>query len=147
MNEHNSLCIIYQTPIDKEKNCSMCKGQIHGRCGIWKTSNDSEPEFQCFLCQRTCDISINCKNAKRGLEVQADLVLAQSNKKFKPVIVGDNVLVRIPDVDCGKLAPRNVMVVVQAVDNGFYKLATKSEVLQKLFCRKEFQLTDNKIFM
>lgn len=74
-------------------------------------------------------------------------MLAQSNKKFKPALVGDNVLVRIPDVDRGRLAPRNVMAVVQSVDDGFYKLATKTGILQKLFCRNEFQLADNNVFI
>lgn len=57
------------------------------------------------------------------------MILSQSNKKIKPALVGDNVLVRIPNVDHGRLAPRNVMANISSVDDEFYKLATKTRTL------------------
>ncbi|KAK5639434.1 hypothetical protein RI129_011926 [Pyrocoelia pectoralis] len=60
-------------------------------------------------------------------------MLQRSSKKFPSVDIGQNVLIRIPDVDRGRVAPRNVMAV----------LGTPSGVLDKLYARNKFQTAEH----
>lgn len=73
-------------------------------------------------------------------------MLQRSNKKFPPVISGQNVLVKIPDVDRGRAAPRNVMAVImeRKEESDLYQLGTASGVVEKLYARNEFQVADHK---
>ena len=67
--------------------------------------------------------------------------MATSNKKFKDAIVGQNVTIKVPDVDRGRNCPRNVMgVVLENLDNGLYRIGVQNGVLEKLFSRNEFQV-------
>jgi hypothetical protein len=87
------------------------------------------------------NISSERVHAKRGLEDQAETMLKASNKKFKDAIVGQNVTVKIPDVDRGRNCPRNIIaVVLETMENGLYKLGTSDGVLKKAYSRNEFQL-------
>ena len=82
------------------------------------------------------------RGCKRGLEQQAAKMLNQSQSKFPPVMVGDNVLINVPEVDRGRLAPRNVLsVVMEKTDQGLYVLGTKNGKLSRLYSRNEFQLS------
>ncbi|XP_050316070.1 uncharacterized protein LOC126750480 [Anthonomus grandis grandis] len=82
------------------------------------------------------------RGCKRGLEQQADKMLNQSQSKFPPVNVGDNVLINVPEVDRGRLAPRNVLsVIMEKTDQGLYVLGTKNGKLTRLYSRNEFQLS------
>ncbi|KAJ8870658.1 hypothetical protein PR048_029681 [Dryococelus australis] len=50
-------------------------------------------------------IETSSKHYKRGLQEQAEKMLKASGKMFPPAVTGDNILVCIPDVDRGRLAP------------------------------------------
>ena len=52
------------------------------------------------------------EGAKRKQEEQADKMLEQSAKRFKPAEVGDSVMVPIPDVDRGRADFLNLTGVV-----------------------------------
>jgi len=53
-------------------------------------------------------------------------------------------VVRVPDLDQGRLAPRNVLAVVVDVNSsGLYLLGTKEGLLEWLYARKEFTTADN----
>lgn len=67
-------------------------------------------------------------------------MLQQSSSKFPKIETGQNVLVKIPDVDRGRLAPRNVLAVVLSEKDGLYQLGTSTGVLEKLYARNEFQV-------
>ena len=61
---------------------------------------------------------------------------ATSHKSHPPAKVGDNIVIPTPDVDRAKGDLRNVIgVVLEASDDGFYKIGTKHGILQKLYCR------------
>ena len=94
------------------------------------------------LNERANAIAVERKEAKRGLEHQAEGMMATSNKKFKDAIVGQNVTIKVPDVDRGRNCPRNVMgVVLESLDHGlFYRIGVQNGVLEKLFSRNEFQV-------
>ena len=54
-------------------------------------------------------------------------------------------MVRVPDLDRGRLAPRNVLAVVVDVNSsGLYLLGTKEGLLERLYARSEFTTADNK---
>ena len=53
-------------------------------------------------------------------------------------------MVRVPDLDRGSLAPRNVLAVVVDVNSsGLYLLGTKDGLLERLCARREFTTADN----
>lgn len=45
---------------------------------------------------------------KIGLKQQSKQMLENTEKKLTPVSVGDNVLLNIPEVGCGRIAPQNI---------------------------------------
>lgn len=67
-------------------------------------------------------------------------MLSCSAKKFPLVTVGQNVIIKIPEEDRGRAAPRNIMAMVISEENGFYKLGTANGVLEKMYTRNEFQV-------
>ena len=74
--------------------------------------------------------------AAQSLEKQAKKMKATSHKSHPPAKVGDNIVIPTPDVDRAKGDLRNVIgVVLEASDDGFYKIGTKHGILQKLYCR------------
>ena len=101
----------------------------------------SEDFVTTSLNERANAIAVERKEAKRGLEHQAEGMMATSNKKFKDAIVGQNVTIKVPEVDRGRNCPRNVMgVVLENLDNGLYRIGVQNGVLEKLFSRNEFQV-------
>jgi len=53
-------------------------------------------------------------------------------------------VVRVPDLDRGRLAPRNVLaVVVDVISSGLYVLVTKEGLLERLYARNAFTTADN----
>ncbi|KAK5645096.1 hypothetical protein RI129_006396 [Pyrocoelia pectoralis] len=88
----------------------------------------------CSLCSRTDAMRDQRESAKTGLEKQAAKMLALSQQKLPPIKVGQNVVVKVPDVDRGRLAPRNVLAVVLSVnESGLYKLGTKKGALERIY--------------
>ena len=56
-------------------------------------------------------------------------------------------MVRVPGLDGGRLAPRNVLAVVVDVNSsGFYLLGTKEGPLERLYARTESTAADNNFF-
>ena len=53
---------------------------------------------------------------RKEKDLQADKMLEQSNKRFKPAEEGENVNVPIPEVDRGRLDPPNFTDVIQEHD-------------------------------
>ena len=63
---------------------------------------------------------------------------------FQQLIFGTNVVVRVPDFDPGRLAPRNVLeVVVDVSSSGLYLLDTKEGLLERLYACNEFTTADS----
>ena len=83
---------------------------------------------------------------KKRQNLQADKMLQQSNKRFKPAEKGENVNVPIPEVDRGRLDPPNFTAVVQEHDSetGLYTLETKAGTLNTRFSRNQFNQMNQK---
>ena len=129
------------------------KGNDHnefgsGRCRSY--SEDSEGfglKVTCSLCVRKSRINIEREGAKSGQEQAAQKMISLSNSRLPGVDIGTNVVVRVPDLDRGRLAPRNVLAVVVDVNtSGLYLLGTKEGLLERLYARSEFTTADNNFF-
>jgi hypothetical protein len=71
-------------------------------------------------------------------------MISLSNLRLLAADIGTNVVVRMPDVDRGRLAPRNVLAVVVDINSsGLYQLGTKEGLLERLVARNEFTTADN----
>ena len=71
-------------------------------------------------------------------------MVSLSNSRLPAVDIGTNVVVRVPDLDRGRLAPRNVLpVVVDVNSSGLFLLGTKGGLLERLYARNEFTTADN----
>ena len=124
--------------------CSVCDQFVHAICGSY--SEDSEG----FRLQVTCNFRVrkNQINIERGgaksSQEQAQEMVSLSNSRLPAVDIGTNVVVRVPDVDRGRLAPRNVLaVIVDVSSSGFHLLGTKEGLLERLYARNEFTTADN----
>lgn len=63
------------------------------------------------------------------MKKQTKKLLVSSLQKLPPAEVGQNVLVKTPDVDRGRLASRNVLAVVLSVhQSDMYQLRTKEGI-------------------
>ena len=124
--------------------CSVCDQFIHAVCGSY--SEDSEGfglKVTCNLCVRKNPINIEREGAKSGQGQQAQKMVSLSNSRLPAVYTGTNAVVRVPDLDRGRLAPRSVLAVVDVNSSGLYLLGTKEGLLERLYARNEFTTADN----
>ncbi|VVC29399.1 Hypothetical protein CINCED_3A009966 [Cinara cedri] len=87
------------------------------------------------------------KEALANSEKQAARIMTRSDKKFSAIDVGIDVVISIPDVDRGKTdLPNLIEVVLEKTEHGLYRIGTKDEILDKLYCRYvHYHLFFNKI--
>jgi len=126
--------------------CSVCDQIVHAICGSY--SEDSEGfglKVACNLCVRNNRINTEREGAKSGQEQHAQKMASLPNSRLPAVDIGTNVVVvRVPDLDRGRLAPRNVLTVVfDVISSGLYLLGTKEGLLERLYARNEFTTADN----
>jgi hypothetical protein len=110
-------------------------------------SNDSVGfghNVTCKLCVRKNQINIEREGAKSGQEQRAQKMVSLSNSRLPAVVIGTNVVVRVTDVDRGRLALRNVLAFVGDVNcSGLYQLGTNEGLLERLYACNEFTTADN----
>ena len=79
--------------------------------------------------------------AREGLEEQAKEMKLTSSKKSQKPTLGQNVRIKIPDIDRAKMDPRSIIAVITDIkDEEFYELATKLAKLKALYTRNESTL-------
>jgi hypothetical protein len=69
-------------------------------------------------------------------------MVSLSNSRLPAADIGTNAI-RVPDVDRGHLAHRNVLAVVDVNSSGLCQLGTKEGLLQRLYARSEFTAANN----
>src|SRR5215469_13628917 len=115
-------CMICEKESSGTHKCSVCDQFFHAVCGGYR--EDSEGFGQniiCNLCVRKNRINIQREGAKSGQKQHAHKIVSLSNSRLPSVDIGTNVVVRVPDIDRGRLAPRNVLAVVVDVNSsGLY---------------------------
>jgi hypothetical protein len=125
---------------------SVCDQFVHATCGSY--SEDSEGfglKVTCNLCVRKNRINIEREGAKSGQEQQDQKMVSLSYSRLPAVDIGTNVMVRVPDLDRGRLAPQNVLAVVDVNSSGLYLLGTKEGLLERLYARNKLTAADNLI--
>jgi hypothetical protein len=89
-------------------------------------------------------INIEQECTKSGQEQQAQKMVSVSNSRLPAVDIGTKVVVRVPEFDRGRRAPRNVLAVVVDINSsGLYLLSTKEGPLERLYARNKFTTADN----
>jgi len=125
--------------------CSVCDQFVHAICGSY--SEDSEGfglKVTCNFRVKKNRINIEQEGAKYGEEEQAQKMVSVSSSRLPAFDIGTNVVVRVPELDRGRLTPRNVLaVVVDVSSSGLYLLGTKEGQLERLYVRNEFTTADN----
>ena len=131
------------------QQCSVCD-VVHGaltKCFICDTyCHDVPPCSQmegsdvvCQQCIRSANIRNERNMARINQEKQAERMVSETAKRFKPAALGDNVLVPIPDVDRGRTDFRNIPGVVTNVGtDGTYVIGTISGTLKQPYVRSQF---------
>lgn len=77
------------------------------------------------------------------LQKQARKMKEISSKKMPIVLIGQTVKIKIPEVDRSKVDARTLLaVVLQVVDEDYYRLGTKAGTLSQLFTRNQFTLCE-----
>jgi hypothetical protein len=81
------------------------------------------------------------KRASEAQELQAQKMVKRSRRVMVEGSIGDNVTVPIPSFDRGRTDPRNLIGVITDKDeNGLYRIAVKSGMLEGKFTRNQFDI-------
>jgi len=138
-------CLICEKESSGAHKCSVCDQFVHAICGSY--SEDSESfglKITCNFCVRKNQIDIEREATKSGQEQQAQKMVSLSNSRLPAVDIGTNAVVRVPDLDRLRLAPRNVLAVVVDVNSsGLYLLGTKEGQLERPYAHNEITAADN----
>lgn len=88
-------------------------------------------------------VSANNVINSAGLAKQADRMLRGTVKHFPELSVGDNVTLKIPNVDKTRVDLPNLLGIIMEVRGicPMYKVGTRSGILQSFYNRKELTLT------
>jgi hypothetical protein len=79
--------------------------------------------------------------AREGLEGQAKENKATSSKKFQNPNLGQNVRIKIPDIDRTNMDPKSIITVITNIKyEEFYEVGTKLGKLKALYTRNQFTL-------
>ena len=93
----------------------------------------------CILCIRSSETKQKRDQCKENLTQQAKKMIDATVKTKGLNLVGDNVLVPIPDVDRGRGEFRNIKGIITANQiNGCYTIGTKHGILKQPYCRNQF---------
>jgi len=99
------------------------------------------PDGTTATISRAQKVKVFRQAAREGLEEQAKKMKATSSKKFQKPTLGQNVRIKIPDIDRAKMDPRSITAVITDIkEEEFYELATKLCELKALYTRNQFTL-------
>jgi len=99
------------------------------------------PDGTTATISRAQKVKVFREAAREGLEDQAKKMKATSSKKFQKPTLGQNVRIKIPDIDRAKMDPRSIIAVITDIkDEEFYELGTKLGKLKALYTRNQFTL-------
>jgi len=99
------------------------------------------PDGTTVTISRAQKVKVFREAAREGLEEQAKRMKATSSKKFQKPTLGQNVRIKIPDIDRAKMDPRSIIAVNTDIKyEEFYDLATKFGQLKALYTRNQFTL-------
>ena len=104
------------------------------------------PMTICQLCVKSNDMKNERMKARVQQQKQAERMLTETAKRFKPSSVGDNVLVPVPEVDRGRTDFRNVAGIITNVgSDGTYSIGTSGGTLKQPYVRSQFIPTQSTV--
>lgn len=93
----------------------------------------------CSYCTRNRNIAMARKAAHDGLELQTKRMKVISDSTHPKPKIGSTVRIPVLEVDRGRGDARSVLaVVLEATEDGFYRLGTKEGVISKYYSHSEF---------
>jgi hypothetical protein len=99
------------------------------------------PDGTTATISRAQKVKVFREAAREGLEEQAKKMKATSSKRFQKPTLGQNVIIKIPDIDGVKTDPRTIIAVITDIkDEEFYEFGTKFGKLKSLYTRNQFTL-------
>jgi hypothetical protein len=99
------------------------------------------PNMTTATISRAQKVKMFRRAAREGLEKQAKKMKATSSKKFQKPTLGQNVRIKIPDIDRAKMDPKSIIAVFTDVkDKEIYGVGTKLGKLKELYTRSQFTL-------
>lgn len=107
--------------------------------GLVETEDVELQDVDNVIPVRTQKIKQHREESHTELQKQARKMKATSSKQMPTVTIGQTVKIKIPEVDRSKVDARILLaVVLQIVDEDFYRLGTKAGTLSQLFTRNQF---------
>lgn len=79
-----------------------------------------------------------------NLKRQAEKMVENTNKRLKPALIGETVLIPIPDVDRGRGDHKNLKGIILSDEDGFYRIGTEFGTLDSLYTRNQFSICKEK---
>ncbi|KAL4091061.1 hypothetical protein QTP88_025802 [Uroleucon formosanum] len=112
---------------------------------ILSKKDKNEKVNEKILLKRSTKIKRQREESLQSLEKQAKKMKTIPNKNFLAALIGKTVRVKIPDFDRCKIDSRTLLaVVVEIIDEEFYRLGSKAGTLNQLFTRNQFTLCEEK---
>jgi hypothetical protein len=99
------------------------------------------PDGTTATISRAQKVKVFREDAREGLEEQAKKMKETSSKKFQKPTLGQNIRIKIPDIDRAKMDPRSIITAITDIkEEEFYELGTKLVKLKALYTRNQFTL-------
>jgi hypothetical protein len=112
---------------------------------ILSKKDKNEKVIEKILLERSTKIKRQREESLQSLEKQAKKMKTISNKNVPAALIGQTVRVIIPDFDRCKIDSRKLLaVVVEIIDEEFYRIGSKAGTLNQLFTRNQFTLCGEK---
>ena len=133
--------------------CPDCSRPVHVICGhpVDGMEGYGSPVYcnSCWLKRREMNILKNREISKRGQSKQIERMGKQSRKKVHTFVVGDNIVLSVPEVDKrSPFDPPNILgIVLHRSEEGFYRIGTKAGRINRLYIGTEFDLTHGHFLM
>ena len=85
----------------------------------------------CTLCYNSESMNRERQGTKRKQDLQAEYMLLKSARRYKEAVVGDSVMIHLPEVDSGRCEFPNIYMVILEVEEGcLYRLQTQTGELK-----------------
>ena len=140
-------CAVCNEACSNAHACPDCSKPVHVICGhaVDGVEGYGSPVYcnSCWLQKREIVILKSRESSKRGQSKQIDRMGKQSRKKVHTFVVGDNIVLNIPEVDKrSPFDPPNILgVILNRSEEGYYRIGTKAGRIDRLYIGTEFDLT------
>uniref|UniRef100_A0A2S2Q2F9 KRAB-A domain-containing protein 2 n=1 Tax=Sipha flava TaxID=143950 RepID=A0A2S2Q2F9_9HEMI len=126
-----------------ELQCTICKRNIHSNNYSYSINNSNDVENICLLCYNEKQIKVNRIESYKRQSIAAKKMAENSEKQFKELKVGDQIVLSVPKVDRGPLDSQNINGLVIDIRNGVYQIGTEVGIVKNWCSREELQLVSN----